>query len=535
MKQRQFLLSAVAGLLLALPLGAALPAVAQQTAEPPAGYESYHTYAALTAELEELVAAHPDIIAMFSIGKSYRDRDIWAVKISDNVAVDEGEPEVLLSGMVHARERIGNEMAIYAIHLLVDNYAGNERIRKIVNSREIWVIPMVNPDGAEYDIAGGQFHNWRKNRQPNAGTKCKGVDLNRQFGYRWGKGGTSSGDPCSQLYRGTKPWAAPEVRAYRDFVLNRVIDGRQQIRAAIDWHSFGRLVMWPYGYTYTNLPKDMTRADYRAFVALGKKYATLSDYRPQQGSDLYITKGDSTDWMYGRQRIFAYTIELSKGHPLRFYATPAEIAAETKRNRKALLHFLEQADCPYRAAGLARLNCGRLYEDFEMGRDWGFDPFATDTAGRGAWQRGIPQKVKTAAGIKQKKNVASGQAALVTGLAAGAKPTSNSLNGLTSVISREVALPAGKRWTLSFSYTFAHNKRASKTDFLRVRVVDADQRSTVFVVRGKPTERNAQWTVARISLDQFAGESVKVLIEARGGANRLVEAAVDDVRIYRTK
>jgi carboxypeptidase T len=535
MKHRPLASPAFALLLLALAVAAPLPAAAQQTASPPAGYETYHTYAALTAELDALVAAHPDIIAKFSIGKSYQGRKIWAVKISGNVTVDEDEPEVLLDGMLHARERIGNEMAIYAIHLLVDNYETNDRIRKIVDSREIWVIPMVNPDGAEYDIAGGKFHNWRKNRQPNPGSNCRGVDLNRQFSYRWGKGGTSSGDPCSNLYRGAKPWAAPEVRAYRDFVRSRVLDGRQQIRAAIDWHSFGRLVLWPYGYTYTNLPKDMTREDYRAFVALGKQVAALNRYRPEQGSDLYITKGDSTDWLYGEQRIFAYTIELARGHPLRFYATPDEIAAETKRNRGALLHFLEQADCPYRAAGRARLNCGPLYEDFEISRDWLIDPFATDTAARGAWQRGIPQKVKTAAGIKQKKNVASGQAALVTGLKAGSKPTSNSLSGRTSALSRAVKLGAGKSWTLSFSYTFAHNKGTSTTDFLRVRILAGGKLATVFSVRGKATERNATWIPETINLDQFAGKSIKVLIEARGGANRLVEAAFDDVRIYRTK
>lgn len=530
------LLAIVAAVLVAL--AAAPPAAAAEPAREPAGYEAYHTYAELTAELEDLARAHPDIVSMFSIGKSYEGRLIWAVKISDNVELDEDEPEVLLDGMFHARERISNEMALYAIHLLVDGYtSGNQRIRRIVNSREIFVIPMMNPDGAEYDIAGGKFHDWRKNRQPIPDSHAIGIDLNRGFGYRWGCCGGSSGNPSSITYRGPKPWFAPEVRAYRNFVRSRIIGGRQQIRAGISWHSFGRMVLWPYGYTYTDLPPTMTADDQRTFVALGRQMAELSSYRAMQGSDLYITDGDSTDWLYGTQRVFAYTIELRKGKPLAFYATPSQIAAEAERNRTSLLHFLEQADCPYRAAGLARLNCGPLYEDFEISRGWRVDPFGTDTATAGVWQRGMPRKTQTSAGVKQRKAVPSGQAALVTGLAAGARATSNSVHGgVTSVRSPSVKLAADRRWTLSFRYAFAHNSRAGESDYLRVQVVHGSKRTTVFSQRANRSERNAAWRSATINLDAFAGRTISLLVEASGGGSGvLLEAALDDVRIHRSR
>ena len=110
--------------------------------------------------------------------------------------------------------------------------ARDTRITNIVNGREIWIIFLVNPDGAEYDIANGRFHYWRKNRQPTPGTAYIGTDLNRNYGYRWGGGGRTSTNPAAITYRGPKAFSAPEARAVRDFLASRVVDGKQQIRIA---------------------------------------------------------------------------------------------------------------------------------------------------------------------------------------------------------------------------------------------------------------------------------------------------------------
>ena len=132
----------------------------------PAGRTGYHSYTETTAEVAAVAAAHPDIVSRFSIGKSYQGRDIWAVKISDNVGVDEAEPEVMFDGTHHSDEHMATEMTLHILHWLVDGYGTVPRITNIVNSREIWIVFTVNPDGAEYDISGGKFHYWRKNRQP---------------------------------------------------------------------------------------------------------------------------------------------------------------------------------------------------------------------------------------------------------------------------------------------------------------------------------------------------------------------------------
>ena len=194
---------------------------------------------------------------------------------------------------------------------LVDGYGSDTRITNIVNSREIWIIFLVNPDGAEYDIVGGRFHYWRKNRQPTPGTQLHRHGPEPELRLQLGRRRADELEPAAITYRGPKAFSAPETRAMRDFLASRVIGSKQQIRAHITFHEAGRLVMWPYGYTYTNVPTDMTRADHDALVHMGRAMAATNGYRPQQASDLYITSGTTRDYAYGVYRIFSYTFEMS--------------------------------------------------------------------------------------------------------------------------------------------------------------------------------------------------------------------------------
>jgi carboxypeptidase T len=178
----------------------------------------YHDYAEMVADINAVEAAHPDIVHVFSIGKSYQGRDIWAAKISDNVAIDEAEPEVLFDALHHAREHLTVEQALYLLHLLAGNYGRDAQITSLVNAREIAIIFAVNPDGFIYDLTctGGShapYCGWRKNRQPNAGTSAIGTDLNRNYGYRWGCCGGSSGrrTPTEVQPPGPLPRSAPCV------------------------------------------------------------------------------------------------------------------------------------------------------------------------------------------------------------------------------------------------------------------------------------------------------------------------------------
>ena len=338
-------------------LGYPIEEIVQVLGFPPAD-EAYHDYAEMVAEIQQVTAGHPDLVSYFSIGQSYEGRELWAAKVSDNVAVDEDEPEVLFLGLHHAREHLTVEMTLYILNLLTGQYGIDTQITDLVNTREVYIVFNVNPDGGEYDIATGSYRSWRKNRQPNSGSSYIGTDLNRNYGYKWGCCGGSSGFPSSETYRGSAPFSSPEMARVRDFVDSRVIGGKQQIKTSITFHTYAELVLWPYGYTYTDVPSDMTQDDHNVFVAMGQAMATSNGYTPQQSSDLYITDGTYDDWAYGVHRIFAYTFEM---YPITsnpgFYPPGSVIPRETSRNEQAVRYIIQQADCPYRTIGKEGAYC----------------------------------------------------------------------------------------------------------------------------------------------------------------------------------
>ncbi|MFF4897040.1 M14 family metallopeptidase [Streptomyces sp. NPDC001068] len=325
----------------------------------PSADSKYHNYAEANAEIDQRIAAYPGIMSKRVIGKSYQGRDIVAVKVSDNVATDENEPEVLLTFHQHAREHLTVEMALYLLRELGAGYASDSRVRNIVDGREIWIVPDLNPDGGEYDIATGSYRSWRKNRQPNSGSSYVGTDLNRNWNHRWGCCGGSSGSASAETYRGAAPESAPEVKVVADFARSRVIGGKQQIKAGIDFHTYSELVLWPYGYTTADTGTGMTADDAAAFKALGRKMAASNGYTPEQSSDLYITDGSIDDYLWGTQKIFDFTFEMyptsSSGGG--FYPPDEVIERETSRNRDAVFQLLENADCVYRTIGKEAQYC----------------------------------------------------------------------------------------------------------------------------------------------------------------------------------
>ena len=519
-------------LLIALGLLIGLPTVVLAT-EFPAGWTGYHSYTEIAAETAAVAAAHPDIAERFSIGKTYQGRDIWAMKISDNVATDEAEPEVLFDGNIHADEHMGAEMVLQIMHWLVDGYGTDPRITNIVNTREIWLVFVVNPDGAEYDISGGKFHFWRKNRQPTPGTGYIGTDLNRNFGYRWGLEGNTSKNPAAITYRGPAAFTAPEDRAMRDFFASRVVGGRQQIRTAITFHESGRLVMWPYGYTYTNVPSDMTVADHAALMTIGRHMAASNGYKPEQASDLYLSSGTSRDYLYGTYRTFSFTFEMS----VKDYPDDSMIAAETGRNKEAVLYLMERAWCPLSVGGAAvmQARCGAFDDDMEVRRGWVVNPDGTDTAPTNArFARSNPADT-VLSGKKQLGTVTSGAVALVTGGPAGASANANDLDGRTTVRSPTIQLSTSLGQKLTFRYVFAHDAKSTSADRFRAIVEAQDGTQTVvFTTSGRAVDLDGVWRSASISMDPWVGQAIHLRFQAEdGGANNLVEVEFDDVRITR--
>ena len=528
---RRTALVAVIGLCL---LWLAAPATAA-AADFPSKDSGYHTYAEMKAEIQQAEADHPSIVDVMSIGKSYQNRTIWAAKVSDNVGTDENEPEVLFDGLHHAREHLTVEQTLAILRWLSDGYGTNEEITRLVDTREVWIIFMVNPDGAEYDITGSPYRRWRKNRQPNANSSYVGTDLNRNYGYRWACCGGSSGSKSSDTYRGSKAFSAPETRAVRDFIDSRVIGGRQQIKTAITFHTAGEEILWPYGYTFADVPRDMTKDDHAALVAIGKTLAQSNGYEPKQSSSLYITDGDEIDWAYGVHRIFMFTFEMYPSKAIdstinRFYPPDEVITRETNRNREAVFEIIRRAGCLYSPIGKGQSLCGPFYDNFEARTGWVRNPFGTDTATKGTWVRGTPQ-----ATAYQLASVTSGSRAMVTGNLAGAGAQSYDLDGgVTTVRSTPITLGA-TTGNLVFRFYFAHSSNSSSRDSFEAYVEDESGTLTlVKEVRGAERKVPPAWGSSTTSMAPWAGQTVRIVfVAADRGASSTVEAAIDDVRVTR--
>jgi putative cell wall-binding protein len=323
-------------------------------------YDSaYHDYGEMVTLIKATEIAYPTLVHVFSIGKSFEGRDIWAAKISSNVSVDSGKPEVLFDALHHADEHLGVEQALYMLATLTANYSTDVYVHRLVNERVVWIVFALNPDGWAYDLSGGSYHFWRKNRQETGG--YYGTDINRNYGYRWGCCGGSSSNPSAYNFRGPSVWSTPEARALRDFVASRVVNGVQLIKAHVTLHTNGELILYPYCYTKSALPTDMNFDDYSTFVKLAQTMAHMNGYKAEQSSHMYVTDGDEIDWLYHQYRIFSFTFEL---YPKELGSLTADdyppysvVATQTARNRGALLYLIDMAACPYQVIGKAAQYC----------------------------------------------------------------------------------------------------------------------------------------------------------------------------------
>jgi hypothetical protein len=304
----------------------------------------FRTHSHIVAYMDTIHMDHPTITtAKFSLGLSIEGRELWAMKISDNPDVDEEEPEVLFDALHHAREPIGPEIILYTMDHLTDNYGSDPTVTDIVNTREMWFVPMINPDGYVYNETtnpgGGGM--WRKNRRDNGGG-IYGVDLNRNYGYEWGYDDIGSDpNPSGTTYRGTAPFSEPETQAIRDFCNSR------KFSIAMNYHSYGNLLLYPWGYDRFYTPDQLY------YAAIGDSATSFNGYNPVPGWVLYVANGDSDDWMYGEQStkplIFSFTPEVGSSSDW-FWPDPSRIAPLREENLPVNLLMAQIADNPRKLA-----------------------------------------------------------------------------------------------------------------------------------------------------------------------------------------
>jgi hypothetical protein len=279
--------------------------------------------------MKKAAAAYPAIAQYSVIGKSWEGRDIGCLKISDNVKKDEDEPESIFMGAHHAREWISVEIPIALMNTLLKGYNKDDKITSLVNTREIFIVPVVNPDGLYYSQT--QYKMWRKNRRKNQGTSNMGVDLNRNYGYQWGNVGASS-SPYSDTYHGPSAFSEPEAQAMRDF------EKKRNFVTSVSYHSYGQLILYPYGYGY-----DIYNPEEDIFKKMSKEMAKFTKYRPQNSAELYPAMGDHDDYAYGDQNIMAFTFELGR----QFVPSESLVADICEKNVKACLWLIEEGEKYY--------------------------------------------------------------------------------------------------------------------------------------------------------------------------------------------
>jgi len=243
--------------------------------------------------IDSLHNYYPNIVsAKWSIGLTWEARNLWVFKLSDNVDVDEAEPEIFYNALTHAREPIGMTWILNFAGWLCRNYGLDPIATSIVNNRELYFLPVLNPDGYVYNEQnspnGGGM--WRGNRRNN-GDGTYGVDLNRNWGYMWGYDNSGSSPiPGSETYRGPSPFSEPETQAVRQFILSR------SFSFIVNSHSYAGVVLYPWGY------EDIYTPDQDFFRVIGDSATTLIGYPNGTAWELlYNTNGDANDWQYGEQ------------------------------------------------------------------------------------------------------------------------------------------------------------------------------------------------------------------------------------------
>ena len=288
----------------------------------PGGYSDYAT---LIADMNAFAAANPTIAKVVNITTltgspiTHEGRQIWGMKISDNVNADEDEPQNLIVSCHHAREIVTPVIAMTAIENLLAGYGSNTAITNIVNSNETWIVPVWNPDGYEYVFNVNDL--WRKNRRNNGNGEF-GVDLNRNYSTGWSTTCAGSTNPGSDTYKGPAPNSEPETQTMTNF--------SQQRRWArvMDYHSFGREVL--YAYACPASPFDSFYQSEATSLSNASGYAGSN--RPPSA--------DGEEYEYQLQNFGAYAF-LTETHT-EFQPAFASAEAEADQLWPAILQFSQR-------------------------------------------------------------------------------------------------------------------------------------------------------------------------------------------------
>ena len=324
------------------------------------GFSCYRTVEETFAAQDTLIAAHPTLATLIDIGDTWEKEDdvnngydMRVLKIT-NSAIDGPKPVFYAMGSIHSREYAPAEITTRFGEYLLNNYGIDADATWLVDHHEIHLLMQGNPDGRK--VSEGQASPaQRKNRNANhcfAGNR--GVDMNRNFEFMWNQGTGSSGNECSDAYRGTGAVSEPENEAINNYINTIFTDQRgpnltdaapdNTTGVYLDLHSFSNLTLWPYGFSDSAAPAP----NHAQLRTLGRRMSFFTGYRPEQSNaSLGGADGASDDNAYGRLGVAAYTIEIgSFGEGFYIPCTNFE-NNHMPNNLQAMLYAAKSARTPY--------------------------------------------------------------------------------------------------------------------------------------------------------------------------------------------
>ncbi|XP_014243896.1 carboxypeptidase B-like [Cimex lectularius] len=297
---------------------------------------SYNTLETINEYVDYLARSRPDIVTKEVIGYSYQKSPITALHIHNDERATVEKPSILIDAGIHAREWISPAVGLCILSQLVENYEDNKYLIDKVNW---YIVPMLNPDGYNYTWHGDRF--WRKNRQKIPNSHCLGIDLNRNFGYKYGGIGTSK-LPCEEIFGGNGPFSEYESRALRDYAAKL-----PNLRLYLTMHSYGNFLIFPWGWTYERPADydDLYRVADRARNAMEKVWGHRYTIGTP-GDTTGLGAGGSDDYMKAVLGVkYSYTFELPGGGEEGFDFPPGKIqdvCVETWEGIKAFAKFIKE-------------------------------------------------------------------------------------------------------------------------------------------------------------------------------------------------
>jgi hypothetical protein len=310
---------------------------------PPFGSGSmggYWTSAEIKMKLDDLVASDTqglvaDKVDTIGYSGGYAGsppRPIWGLAIGKNFGFPDA-PLSFFSAITHAREPEGMQALFYFVDDLISRYGTDPYATYLLDHRSLYIVPLVNPDGykinEDYYTANHAFNYWRKNARDNDGsgtyTGLDGVDINRNYGYKWGLDNVgSSPNMGDETYRGPSAFSEPETRVQRD-----IVNGLQPVTGC-SYHTYSDLMIHPWGYTTTPTPDHPKFVEWTDELTRDNGY--LGGVAP---AILYSVNGEFNDWCYGdnsiHPKMFSWTPEIGDDNA-GFWPAPSLIVPLAQEN-----------------------------------------------------------------------------------------------------------------------------------------------------------------------------------------------------------